>query len=90
VIDRWKPGEPFRATEAERAEADAQIARTSRCVGTRAVRSVYHCRVGRELLRGRRWGGAAKSYARAVLHRPWSVTPYLGLAAASLRVGAAP
>lgn len=88
VIDRWKPGEPFRPTDAERAEAEALIARGSRSVGERAAQSIYHCRVGRELLRGGRWGGAAKSYARAMLQRPWSVMPYLGLAAASLRMGA--
>src|SRR5688500_15993037 len=89
MIRRWKPGEPFRATDVERAEADARIARTPRGEGDRAVRATYHCRVGRELLRGGRWGGAARSYARAVVDRPWSPTPYLGLAAASLRVGAA-
>jgi glycosyltransferase involved in cell wall biosynthesis len=92
VINRWKPGEPFAATVRERAEADARIARASgrlgTSAGTRVVRSIYHCRVGRELLRGARWGGAARSYARAVLDRPWSMTPYLGLVAASLRLGA--
>jgi hypothetical protein len=89
VIDRWNPGEPFRATDAERAEADARIARAPRAAGDRALQAIYHCRVGRELLRGGRWAGAAKSYARAVAHRPLSVTPYVGLAAASLRLGAA-
>jgi glycosyltransferase involved in cell wall biosynthesis len=88
VINRWKPGEPFRATERERAEADARIARARRPAGERARRATYHCRVGRELLRGGRWGGAARSYGRAALDRPLSVTPYLGLVAASLRVGA--
>jgi glycosyltransferase involved in cell wall biosynthesis len=89
VIDRWRPGEPFRATARERARADARIARAAGRIDTRLVRAIYHCRVGRELLRGGRWGGAAKSYARAVLDRPCSVAPYMGLAAASLRVGAA-
>jgi Glycosyl transferase family 2 len=88
VIDRWKPGEPFRASEQERRQADGEIERSSRRVGPRAARSIYHCRVGRELLRGRRWGGAMRSYARAMIQTPWSATPYVGLAAACLRVGA--
>jgi glycosyltransferase involved in cell wall biosynthesis len=88
VIDRWKPGQPFRATQGERTEADARIARTTRRLGPSAVKSVYHCRVGRELLRGGRWAMALKSYARAVFHRPWSAVPYVGMAAACLRVRA--
>lgn len=89
IIDRWHPGVPFEATSKERAEADDMIRRTARQRGMRSVQSTYHCRIGRELLRGSRWFSAAAAYARAASWQPWRLLPYAGLIAACLHLGAA-
>lgn len=87
VIQRWKPGEPFAATAQERAEADARIARSGRDVSPGEARATYYCRIGRELLRGRQWGSAIASYARAAWSRPLRVEAYKGVVAGCLRLG---
>jgi glycosyltransferase involved in cell wall biosynthesis len=90
IIDRWKPGEPFAATPQERAEADALIAASHKKVGPRDVAATYHCRRGRELLRGARWGRALLAYGRAALATPLRAEVYKGMGAALLHAGAAP
>lgn len=91
VIDRWQPGQPFAATAAERAAADAEIAAiVARQRTPSAIEAAYHRRVGRELLRGRQWGPAARHYATAARLAPLEKAAYLGLAAAALRRGGAP
>jgi hypothetical protein len=90
VIDRWRPGEPFAATPAERAAADAQIADGATRVTARGAASTYHCRCGRELLRGARWGRAMAAYARAASARRRGWRRTRGWAAAVLRAGAVP
>ena len=90
IIDRWQPGQPFAATEAERAAADATIAAGGKKVGPRDVASTYHCRRGRELLRSARWGRALRAYMKAAAATPTRVEVYKGLAAAMLRAGAVP
>ena len=90
IIDRWQPGEPFAATPAEQAAADALIAAGATRVTARDAAGTYHCRCGRELLRGARWGGAMAAYARAAFSTPTRLAAYKGLAAAVMRAGAAP
>ncbi len=90
TIDRWRPGEPFAATAAERAAADARIAALGGKPVTPAfAEAAYHVRLGRELLRGRRWAAAARHYATAARLTPLDRRPYLGLGAAALRRGGA-
>ena len=90
TIDRWTVGEPFAATVDERAAADAKIAALRGKAVTPAVaEAAYHVRLGRELLRGRRWAAAAKHYATALRLTPLDKRPYLGLGAAALRRGGA-
>lgn len=86
----WKPGESFSVTADDRAEADRKIVKGNSVWGANAVESAYHCRCGREYLRGARWAQAMAAYARAIPLKPLQVTPYRGIAAALLRVGAAP
>ncbi|HEX8912113.1 MAG TPA: glycosyltransferase [Humisphaera sp.] len=90
VLDRWGPGQPFAATPEERAAADARIAAGSRAVTAKDAVATYHCRRGRELLRGARWGKAVAAYTRAAMATPTRTEAYKGLAAAVLRAGAAP
>ena len=90
MVERWKPGQPFAATAEERSAADAEIAAGAKAVGPNDAASTYHCRRGRELLRGARWGQAMAAYARALAGTPTRVEAYKGLAAATLRAGAAP
>ena len=87
---RWKPGESFASTAEERAAAEAEIGASATKVGPRDAASTYHCRCGRELLRGARWGKAIAAYTRAALGTPTRMEAYKGLAAAVLRAGSAP
>ncbi len=89
IIDRWKKGEPFVATSQERAAAERAIAR-HHGLPPRKAQSIYLCRTGRELLRGKKWSAAAAAYGRAALLRPLGTAPYVGLAAAMFRQGGTP
>jgi glycosyltransferase involved in cell wall biosynthesis len=87
IIDRWHPGEPFEPTAAERAAADDAIARTQRPIAKQKMEAAYHCRVGRELLRGRQWGRALRHYATAVKGDALNRRCYIGMIAAVLHLG---
>jgi hypothetical protein len=90
LVGRWRPGQPFAATADERAAADAEIAAGAKAIGPNDAASTYHCRCGRELLRGARWGRAMAEYAKAAVGTPTRLEAYKGLAAATVRAGAAP
>jgi glycosyltransferase involved in cell wall biosynthesis len=89
LVERWRPGDPLAATAEERAAADTEIAAGAKAVGPNDAASTYHCRCGRELLRGARWGRAMAAYAKAAAGTPMRLEAYKGLAAAALRAGAA-
>jgi glycosyltransferase involved in cell wall biosynthesis len=89
IIDRWNTGEPFKATPAERAAADAAIESSSRLVTADELEGIYQCRIGRELLRGRQWRRARRHYRMAARSDPFSKMPYMGWACGLLRVGGA-
>ena len=89
LIARWNPGEVFAATPAERADVETEIARSVQKITPRGARATYHCRVGRELLRGRNWKAAWGEYARAATFSPLRLEAYKGIVAATLHVGAA-
>jgi hypothetical protein len=90
IIDRWKPGEPFEATPEERREADEAIAACGKPSPVNRIESAYHCRVGRELLRGRQWRRALRHYAAAAKSDWQNRMAYLGIACSLLHYGAEP
>ena len=65
IIDNWKPGQPFQASAEQRADADAAIAACNGCSSKSQIESAYHCRGGRELLRGGQWRRARRHYTTA-------------------------
>jgi glycosyltransferase involved in cell wall biosynthesis len=87
IIDRWKPGQPFAPTTEERAAADHSIENTQMAIDKKRIEAAYHCRVARELLRGRQWRRAFGHYATAIKTDPGNRKGYAGLAAALLHVG---
>ena len=90
IIDRWKPGQPFVPTPEQRQQADAAIAACDKPSAPHAIESAYHCRVGRELLRGRQWRRALRHYGSAMKSDWKNRTAYLGMASAVLHYGAEP
>lgn len=90
IIDGWKPGEPFQATAEQRREADAAIAACSGSSSASQIESAYHCRVGRELLRGQQWSRALRHYATAMRNDWRNRMAYLGMISSMLHYGAEP
>jgi hypothetical protein len=88
IIDRWQPGQPFRATDEERRAADAAIEHSTRAVTAGKIESAYQCRIGRELLRGRQWRRARRHYVLAARSDPLSKMPYAGWICGLLGIGA--
>jgi hypothetical protein len=90
IIDNWKPGAPFEATAEQRAQADAAIAACNGSSSQKQIESAYHCRVGRELLRGRQWSRALRHYNTAAKNDWQNRMAYLGIACALLHYGGEP
>jgi glycosyltransferase involved in cell wall biosynthesis len=87
IIDRWKQGEPFAPTVEERRAADVEIAKCQAASSDGRLAAAYHIRVGRELLRGRRWRRAFHHYATAAKIDPWNKMVYIGMVCAIIHVG---
>jgi glycosyltransferase involved in cell wall biosynthesis len=88
IIDRWQPGQPFRATDQERKAADEQIEQSMRIATADKIEAAYQCRIGRELLRGRQWRRARRHYLLAARSDPLSKMPYAGWICGLFRIGA--
>jgi hypothetical protein len=87
IIDRWKTGEPFAPTAEERKTADIEIAAHQNPPTPGQLDAAYHIRVGRELLRGRKWQRALRHYFTAGKRDPWNRMAYVGMTAALLHMG---
>ena len=90
IIDHWKPGEPFEPTLDERRDADIAIVMCNGSVPPNQLESTYHCRVGRELLRGRQWRRAFRHYSAAAKQDWKNRLAYMGMACAILHYGGEP
>ncbi len=90
IIDRWKPGEPFVATPAERHAADLLITQDQARADGNQIESAYQMRLGRELLRGREWTRAFRHFLFAVHSSRTNTKAYKGLVAAMLHLGGEP
>ena len=88
IIDRWKQGEPFAPTPEERRAADTEIAEYQTAPNPGQLDAAYHIRVGRELLRGRKWQRAFRHYFAAGKNDPWNRMVYAGMVCALLHIGA--
>ncbi len=88
IIDRWKPGQPFAPTADERRDADIAIAMCNGSTPPNQTESAYHCRVGRELLRGRQWRRALRHYSLAARSDWQNRVAYIGMGCAILHYGA--
>jgi hypothetical protein len=90
IVDRWQEGEPFEATVDERREADEAIAASQLPQPPGRMEAAYHCRLGRELLRGRQWRRAIRHYTAAVKGDPWNRIAYAGMVYSMLHLGGGP
>ena len=90
MIDHWKPGEPFEPTIQQLADAKKAIDACDQPANESQRESAYHCRVGRELLRGRQWRSAFGHYSTAMKNDWRNKLAYAGLACSILHYGAEP
>ena len=87
IIDRWHEGEPFAPTPQERNFADAEIAEHQDVPSPGQLDSAYHIRVGRELLRGRKWQRAFRHYFTAGKSDHLNRMVYVGMVCALFHMG---
>jgi len=87
IIDGWKPGQMFEATPEQRREADAAVAACGQSTPANRVEAAYHCRVGRELLRGRQWRRALGHFAAAAKSDWQNRMAYIGIICSMLHYG---
>jgi glycosyltransferase involved in cell wall biosynthesis len=90
MIDQWKPGMPFEPTPEQLAEARSKIELCTENASNSRQESAYHCRVGRELLRGRAWSRAIHHYTAAVKSDWKNRMGYIGIACGLLHYGGEP
>ena len=90
TVDAWKPGTPFQPADAERKAVDAALAKCTDVLTVSQAEAAYQIRIGRELLRARKWSTAFRRYASALKATPTNRRAVIGLACAVLRVGGGP